>query len=171
MEFKKFAHDAHQYSAGHYGAKFNRWLTGDLHTAQNPRAQVESPVHYEHMLENFASNDDLISRVNAQNLTYSLGHNQFSHMDRDEWNRHRGAVWRPGAQTAAQWLHSPEAAGMSERRKLPDSLPPSVDWSKVRGIVTPVKEQGLWYVCTSVSVSGYHLPPCWPPSHTCRVAV
>jgi len=112
------------------------------------------------MLENYASNEDFITHVNSQNLSYTLGHNMFSHMDRAEWNSHRGSIIQHGFVEASKDVTPPlktnaeirlgahttgTRAGINSR-KLPhvEELPASVDWSKIPGIVTPVKQQGLW---------------------------
>lgn len=136
-KFKEYNHDKHQYSAGHYGAKFNQWLIENHRTVQ-----VQGHAHYEHMLENFATNEDYIEYVNYQNLSYTLGHNIFSHMDRVEWNTHRGSVHRTACRAAVNTSRVIQAVNT---RKLPTTnLSTSLDWSKTPGIVTPVKEQGLW---------------------------
>ena len=42
-------------------------------------------MHFVRWLQNFANNDDLIVAHNAKKLSYTLGHNQFSHMTNDQW--------------------------------------------------------------------------------------
>ena len=39
-------------------------------------------------MEIFAENDRVIEETNAQNLTYTLGHNEFSHMTNEEFQIH-----------------------------------------------------------------------------------
>ena len=112
----------------HYVLLFNSW-------ANRFSVKVDNASHYEHMLENYASNDDLIVNNNGRNLTYRLDHNQFSHMDREEWNQHRGALRQDANNTstltAARTLQEEDTKPVSRRLPL---LPRKVDWSKVRGI-------------------------------------
>lgn len=42
-------------------------------------------MHFVRWLQNFANNDDLIAEHNAKRLSYTLGHNQFSHLTFDQW--------------------------------------------------------------------------------------
>jgi hypothetical protein len=59
---------------GYYEGRFYAWL-------QEYGVEVESGDHFVSMLENFAANDDKIASHNKRtDVTYKLGHNQFSHM-------------------------------------------------------------------------------------------
>ena len=65
----------------YYEEKFVNWLT-------NFNITTKDGSHFTHMLSNFANNDDIIEshNVNKNNdNTYTLGHNQFSHMSFDEF--------------------------------------------------------------------------------------
>ena len=42
-------------------------------------------MHYVRWLQNFANNDDIITAHNLKKLSYTLGHNQFSHLTKDQW--------------------------------------------------------------------------------------
>jgi hypothetical protein len=55
-------------------------------------------------LENFSNNDDIIEAHNALNSTYTLGHNQFSHLNVDEWRQFvRLGLDRPSGE--ADFIH------------------------------------------------------------------
>jgi len=122
---------------GFYESKFYDWLA---------KFEIKplNGEHFVHMLQNFANNDDIINAHNSGNSSFTLGHNQFSHLSLAEWREyvHLG-LEKPSI--VADRVHS-APVDLS-------GLPSAIDWSAL-GAVTDVKDQGQCGSCWSFSTTG-----------------
>lgn len=115
--------------------KFNHWK-------DKFNIKFKNDDHFNLVLVKWIENDKFIQEHNFKNLTYTLGHNQFSGMDSDEFRDYLGFSGEYVRHNNLRIDNSNHA-----------SVPSSVNWITA-GAVTGVKDQGQCGSCWSFSTTG-----------------
>lgn len=110
--------------------------------------------HFNQIFHTWTQNHKFIHEINAKNLTYTLGHNQFSGMNSEQFRVFMGfdkpvlPTYEYLTQDSGESVHSYYSGNFSDV-----NLPKSVDWTE-NGAVTQVKDQGQCGSCWSFSTTG-----------------
>lgn len=127
--------------------RFMNWL--DIH-----KIESKDDFHLAHIFDNWISNDRYIELINAKNLSYTLGHNQFSGMDSQEFAEYNG--FKNNIELFSKgdgFLRGTVPTSGQESIMELSALPTSVDW-RTQGKVTTPKDQGQCGSCYTFSTTG-----------------
>lgn len=116
-------------------ARFKSW-------ANDFNVDIQDETKLINIFENWIDNDRFIDEHNSKNLSYVLGHNQFSGMDKLEFSKYLINIKNDAFAIESFDFELSEL-----------TLPSSVNWID-DGAVSPVKDQGQCGSCWSFSTTG-----------------
>jgi len=124
--------------------RFENWLS-------DFKIEVRDDNHLAHMFSNWVDNNKYIETVNSANLSYTLGHNQFSGMNQDEFSAYMRFKQNAEDIQSGAFLRGSTVPFMEQDMILDlNALPESIDW-RTKNVVNPIKDQEQCGSCWAFS--------------------
>ena len=124
-------------------ARLNKWFAWKSQFNKN-FATIEEEAA---AMSAFATNDAYITQTNAGSHSYTVGHNEFSHLLWDDFKASYVGGFGGDDYLNREKNYDHTLAAQA------DAAPASVDW-EAKGAVTPIKNQGQCGSCWAFSTTG-----------------
>jgi C1A family cysteine protease len=125
-------------------SRFQKWVDAF-------KIEVRDDSHLAHLFDNWVSNDKYIETINSANLSYSLGHNQFSGMNQEEFSAYMGFKENAEDIQSGAFLRGSTVPETEYEFELDlTGLPASVDW-RTKNVVGAIRDQAQCGSCWAFS--------------------
>jgi len=125
-------------------SRFQKWV-------DTFKIEVRDDTHLAHLFENWVSNDIYIETINSANLSYSLGHNQFSGMNQEEFGAYMGFNQNAEDIQSGAFLRGSTVPETEFELEFDlSALPASIDW-RTKNVVGAIRDQAQCGSCWAFS--------------------